>query len=185
MSDHIRKLNSRLRALELQSPPAPWTRVAAHAVGGLLEVGYAEGSDWLLVVSSQGRGLFDCLNGARTARDYAEPAGDVDWYDVVRLAARGIGAIENQIVRLAGLHGGGLPRFTRDGWGLELVAPDWPLTSVILSPAHQTVLIESHSAGCVKVAEDSEIRACGFSETGRSFVVAMSHTVEIYTRPAA
>ena len=185
MSDHIRKLNSRLRALKSQAPTAPWKRVAAHAVGGLTEIGYAEDSDWLLVVSSQGRGLFDCLSGERTARDYAEPAGDIDWYDEISLVARGIGVIESQLVHLAGLHGGGLPRFTRYGWGLELVAPDWPLTSVILSPPHQTVLIESHSEGCVKVAEDSELRACGFSDTGRSFVVAISHTVEIYTRPAA
>ena len=184
MSDDIRKLNSRLRALKLQSPAAPWKRLTAHAVGGLTEIGYAEGSDWLLVVSSQGRGLFDCLSGERIARDYAEPAGDVDWYEEVGLVARGIGPVENQFVRLAGLHGGGLPRFTRDGWGVELVAPDWPIMSIILSPPGRTVLVESHSEGCVKVAEDSEIRACGFSETGRSFVVAMSHTVEIYTRPA-
>lgn len=125
MSDHIRELNRRLRALKLQAPSAPWKRVVAHAIGGLTEVGYAEDSDWLLVISSQGRGLFNCLSGERTARDYAAPVGAVDWYDEVRLVARGIGAIENQFVRLAGLHGGGLPRFTRDGWSLETVAPDW------------------------------------------------------------
>lgn len=185
MSDYIRKLNSRLRFLNLQAPPAPWERVATHALGGLTEAGYAEGSDWLLVISSRGRGLFNCLSGERAARDYAEPDGDAGWYDEVGLVARGIGAIEGQVVRLAGLHGGGLPRFTRDGWGLELVSPDWPLTGVILSPPHKTVLVESYAGGCLKVAEDSEIRACGFSATGRSFVVAMSHTLEIYTRPAA
>lgn len=147
-------------------------------------MGYAEGSDWLLVISSQGRGLFDCLIGARIARDYAEPVGATDWYDEIGLIARGISAIENQPVRLAGLHGGGLPRFTKDRWGLELVAPNWPLTGVVLSPPHQSIFVESHSQGCVKISEDSEIRACGFSETGRSFVVAMSHMLEIYARPS-
>lgn len=183
MNDHTRKLNGRLRALKVQPPPEPWERVSTHAVNGLTEVGYAEGSDWLLVVSSQGRGLFDCLSGERTDRDYAEPASDVAWYDDVRLVAYGIGAIERQLVRLSGLHGGGLPRCTSDRWSLELVAPDWPITGVVLSPPHQSVYIESHSAGCVKVAEDYEIRAYGFSDTGRSFAVAMNHTLEIYARP--
>src|SRR3954469_18142200 len=103
MSDHVRKLNDRLLALKLQTPPAPWKRMAAHAVGALTEVGYAENSDLLLVVSSQGRGLFDCLTGERIARDYAEPDGVIDWYDEIRLVARGIAAIENQLVHLAGL----------------------------------------------------------------------------------
>lgn len=56
---------SRLRTLEVQAPPSPWYKVATYAVGGLLGVGYGEATDLLLVISSQGRSVFDCLTGEK------------------------------------------------------------------------------------------------------------------------
>lgn len=173
-------LCDRLRRLPTAKAPAPWHLVTAAAVGWLTEIGFAEGTDLLLVVSSQGRGVFDATTGLRIARD-DEPPHD-SWYDPIRLTAQGIGSIGDQRVRIAGLMGGGLPRRTRDGWGLERIAPDWPKESVVLSPPRQSVLIERLATGCARLDVD-EIRAYGFSEAGNSFAVALaSHTVVIWHR---
>ena len=182
MTEHAQKLNNRLREMPLEKPSSVWKQVTSFAVGGLTEVGFGDDTDLLLVVSSQGRGLFDCLTGERIARDYENPDSNVDWYNPVRLLASGIGVLAGQEIRLAGLHGGGLPRFTFDGWSLELAAPNYPIENVFLSPPLKTIFVDSFAEGCAKIAEDYEVRACGFSSTGRSFIVAWSHTLNIYAR---
>lgn len=167
--------------MKARPAPSPWRRGPVHAVGGLTEVGYVPESDLLLVVTSTGRGLFDCTRGVRVARDRTPPEIG-GWYDEIGLLALGIGPVEQQFIRLAGLHGGGLHRMTRDGWSLEIVAPDWPRQSIIIQPPGSFVLVDRFAAGCVKIEEDFEIRAFGFSDTGRSFVVALSHTLLVYSR---
>jgi hypothetical protein len=149
----------------------------------ITEVGYAPDTDFLLAVTSTGRGLFDCISGQQVARDRTSPDEGGSWYDDTGLLALGIGPVEQRFIRIAGLHGGGLPRGARDGWSLELVAPDWPLQSLIIQPPGRSVLIERFADGCTKIEQDYEIRAFGFSDTGRSFVVASSRTLTIYSRP--
>ena len=176
-TDHMAVLRRQIRALENKAPLAPWKKVGAYAVGGLEMVGYADNSDWLLVVSSQGRGLFDCATGHRIARDTDNSAS---WYDPNRLCALGIGPLDGQIVRLAGLYGGGLSNSTRDGWSLSVVAPTWPDCRVILCPPFISFYYGLQA--CAQIEGDYEIRAHGFSETGHSFVVALNHTLHIYAR---
>ena len=179
---HTTELNERLRRIQIAPVPSPWQRAAVHAVGGLTEVGYLPDSDLLLAVTSTGRGLFDCAIGQRVARDHTPPE-EGDWYDDTGLLAQGIGPAEQQCIRLAGLHGGGLRRTARDGWSLEMVAPDWPRQSIVIQPPGCCVIVERFAEGCVKIEEDHEIRAFGFSDTGRSFVIAVSHSLMIYFRP--
>jgi hypothetical protein len=90
-----------------------------YAVGGLFGVGYATASELLLVLSSQGRGVFDCATGERLARDYEESH---KFFDPIRLTAVGFGPLDGQAIRIAGLFGGGLPLTTLDGWYLEAQA---------------------------------------------------------------
>src|SRR5215813_5292756 len=104
--DHLEALRRRIRTAPISNPPLPWKRLVVQAVGGLTEVGFGEDSDFLLIVSSQGRGVVDCRTGERVARDRTEP--DDSWYDERRLLATGIGPLEGKAIRLAGLHGGGL-----------------------------------------------------------------------------
>jgi hypothetical protein len=40
--------------------------------------------------------------------------------------------------------------------------------------------VESCSKGCVKIAEDFEIRAFGFSPSGKYFVIATSDSVALF-----
>jgi hypothetical protein len=166
----------------VQNPPAPWRCVTTWAVGGLFQVGYAEGTDLLLVLSSQGRGVFDCLTGEKVARDYNEAH---DYFDPIRLVARGFGPLDGKSIRMAGLFGGGLPRTTKDDWSLEEVAPCWPTRNIELTGpdlAHEDGSVARGEP--VLVAEDSpcELRAYGFSETGRSFVIAVTCDLVIFAR---
>lgn len=63
-----------------------------------------------------------------------------------------------------------------------MIAPDWPLQSIVIEPPGCSVLHERSADGCAKIEEDYEIRAFGFSDTGRSFVVAVSHSLMIHSR---
>ena len=69
---HLDPLRNKIRALHKVPPPNPWRTVGTVAVGGLRSVGFDRQSDLLLVVSIQGRGIIDCLSGAKVARDYKE-----------------------------------------------------------------------------------------------------------------
>jgi hypothetical protein len=151
-------------------------------VGGLFQVGYAENSDLLLVLSHNGRGIFDCLTGERVARAYEEAH---DFFDPIRLLAQGFGPLEGQSIRMAGLFGGGLPRSTKDQWFLEEVAPAWPTRSILLKPPSVQAAdgkLFRHEA--VVIGDDGacELRAFGFSETGRSLVIAISCDLTIFVR---
>lgn len=155
--------------------PSPWRCLQVCGVGGLFQVGYAAGSDLLLVLSSQGRGVFDCLAGEKLARDYNEAH---DFFDPIRLTATGIGPLEGQVIRMAGLFGGGLPLTTLDGWLLEAQARAWPTHSVFLTAP------DSREPVCIGDDGACELRACGFSETGRSFIIATSCELAMFTRQA-
>jgi hypothetical protein len=166
----------------IHEAPGPWRHHTTWAVGGLFQVGYAENSDLLLVLSSQGRGIFNCLTGEKVARDYEEAH---EYFDPIRLIAQGFGPLEGKSIRMAGLFGGGLPLTTEDEWGLEEEAPAWPTRSILLTPPPDEREDGSLISGEPVVIGDDfacELRAYGFSETGRSFVIAISCDLVIFTR---
>jgi hypothetical protein len=182
-NDYVARYIERIRGLRTREPPLPWKRFSVQAVGGLTEVGFGENTELLLVVSHNGRGVFDCRNGQKIARDYDPP--DRLWYQPIQLRATGIGPLAGVKIRLAGLHGGGLPICTEDGWSLELVSPDWPDSGLILQPPGTSIYMDDRSGSCVKVADVDVLRVYGFSDTGRTFIIASSHTLEIFGRGAA
>src|SRR5689334_4773042 len=122
--DHLEPVRHRIRSAPISLPLSPWIELDSHAVGGLTEVGFGDDSDLLLVVSSQGRGVFDCQTGERVSRDRSEP--DDSWYDETRLRVFGIGPLEGSLIRLAGLHGGGLLNSVQDGWWVNAITLEWP-----------------------------------------------------------
>ncbi len=178
--DYQISLRHSLETLPLGLPPEPWSRRGDYAVGGLTEIGFAPDADVLLVVSSQGRGLFDCRTGSKLARD---PAEDWDGLDETHLVSPGFGDWAQTMFRLAGLHGGGLPMTTADGWGLHCVPLPWPQHFVFISRPWKSHMFDQWT----KIATDNacEFRACGFSDTGRSFVVASSCELLIFARAEA
>ena len=75
--DHLEPVRKRILSTPITEDPKQWKRQCVASVGGLTEVGFADDSDLLLVVSSTGRSLFDCSTGERLARDRDEP--DDEW----------------------------------------------------------------------------------------------------------
>ena len=183
--EHLFPMIGRVRAASAQAPPAPWQRRAVHAVGGLTDVGFGRGADLLLVVSHDGRGVFDCLTGLRVARDSSVPEpGEADWQDTFELETKGIGPLAAQTVRTSGLAGGGLAVLTADGWTAERLTLDWPEESLLLVPPGSWIyeMRAGRSDEFTKVAAKSGVRAWGFSPTGNSLILATSSDVTIFSR---
>lgn len=176
------EVKTRLRRIK-SGLPTPWRIVSTAFVGGLIEVGYAPKSDLVLVVSHDGRGGFDAKTGEHLARDRS-PSTD-PWFDPISMTASGIGPLEGVVIRLAGLSGGGLPKSTADGWRLETAYLDWPDACVFISSPGANPFDEQRSAGCTRIPinDGTELRACGFSETGRTFVIATNSDIVFYCRP--
>lgn len=176
---HLEPLRRKLKSAKISSPPAPWRLVSQVAVGGLSAIGFDRHSDLLLVVSSQGRGVIDCLSGQKVARD------DEEYFEGEQhLEAAGIGPLEGKVLHMAGLHGGGLPLTTEDRWSIEIVTLEWPSHEVLLFEPGSWLYgsLYSKPDNFSKLAIESELRACGFSHTGRSLVIASSSDVAIFSR---
>jgi hypothetical protein len=177
---HLVPVVDHIRALPAAALPEPWKRSGVFSVGGLTDVGFAPSSDMLLVISSQGRGLFDCLSGEKMDRDY----DDGFYFDTMALEAEGIGAIAGRSVRTAGLHGGGLARQTNDGWAAEELHIDWPESTLLLVEPGSWIYGKAFDKPTkyTKVHVDSEVRTWGFSPTGRSLVLATSTDLTLFYR---
>ncbi len=173
--DHLEPLRNRVRSARIGSPPRPWSVCASHPIGGLTEVGFADDSDLLLVVSSAGRGLFDCFTGTLIDRDGDEPCQE--WYDEQRLIATGIGSLCGTQIRLSGLHGGGLVSSGKDGWWAQRLDLDWPDSSLLLGGPGGWIY--DNQTAFAKLAVEREVRAFGFSPTGQSLVIATSSDLTI------
>jgi hypothetical protein len=72
MYEHLNPLKNKLLSLNIGEAPSPWKRVATVAIGGLRSLGFDQESENLLILSSQGRGVIDCLTGEKIARDDEE-----------------------------------------------------------------------------------------------------------------
>ena len=156
----------------LPSLPAAWQKRAVVALGGLFQVGFADGQDLLLVHAAQERRIYDTVWAERLAFDDKEP---MDTFDTVRLVADGFALLSEQTVRMAGLFGGGLLRVTQDGFSLEEEAPDWPTRRVVLTSPDRSRTLVADDGAC-------ELRAFGFSQTGLSFVIATSCELLMFGR---
>ncbi|MFI1970188.1 hypothetical protein BLA24_12810 [Streptomyces cinnamoneus] len=190
-AEHRRRLRERYLAAPVTPAPEPWRPVLEHGtpIGGLLGIGFAvdpgTGHDLVMVVSSGGHGLFDAVTGEKTARD-RDPDPKTCTPDAhPDLACPGLGPVAGTPVRIAGLFGGGLHGTTADGWTVDVVSPEWPRDRVILSvdggahdgPPGGTWWHLFHS-------DHSQLRATGFSPSGRTLAVATSSGLALWTRPA-
>ncbi len=175
--EHLKPVVRRIRALDLTPPPEPWTLRSGSGIGGLTEVGFGPGSDLLLVVSSQGRGVFDCVTGQRVARDTLD---DYSYHHGPKLLADGIGPLEGFQIPLAGLEGGGLATSTEDGWSVYDFVLEWPEHTLLLCGEYSWPYDAKKPLW--KLGVESELRAWGFSSTGNSLVLATSSDVVIWGR---
>lgn len=186
MYEHLNSLKEKLLKLKVESPPSPWQLKSYITVGGLRSVGFDRSSDNLLILSYQGRGVIsrgviNCLTGEKTARDYEDYYGEKHSR---YLEAEGIGDLSGKSIRMAGLFGGGLLTSTEDGWQLDSVTLNWPEEMILLVEPDSDL----YGSTCnrpdnfTKVEQDATIRAYGFSHTNKSFIIATTSDVAIYSR---
>ncbi|UYK88942.1 hypothetical protein [Xanthomonas sacchari] len=176
---HLDALKEQLRELKEAQPPHPWREVATIAVAGLHSIGFDMESEYLLVVSSAGRGVIDCHAGQKVARDYEENYEGEEF-----LEANGIGPLQGKKIRTSGLPGGGLPLGTSDGWHIELVTLDWPIREIILVEPFSSLYGARYGKPAIfhKIYATYELRAIGFSYTGKTLVIATSSDIVIFSR---
>jgi hypothetical protein len=161
--------------------PEPWSGIAVRAVGGLTAIGFGASSDTLLILSSAGRGVIDCRDGTMLARDDDEDC----IVDVGNLLAAGIGPLDGFDIRISGIYGGGLASRTADGWGVERHPLAWPGEELFVSPPGQSMLWlpPDTPMRLTKLGGFSaELRAFGFSPTGKAFVIATAADILIFGR---
>lgn len=183
MTSHVEAIANRIRELSTEPPPDPWIPLQVFAVGGLAAVGFSADSSALLALSTGGgRSLYDVRSGEQIARDRNQDVNE--WLSSDGVVARGIGPVQDEEIRVAGLWGGGLSAMTSDGWSCRVVAPDWPTERVVLQPPGADVIIEQFASGCVQIADSAvvEVRAAGFSPDGRTLVVATSADLRLWIR---
>ncbi|MFD8911073.1 hypothetical protein [Streptomyces sp. NPDC059575] len=183
ITEYQQKLRERLLAAPVVPAPAPWRPVLDRRtpIGGLLGIGFAvhpgSGRDLVMVVSHDGHGLFDAVTGEKIARDREPDTPDDD------LTHPGLGPVAGQPVRIAGLFGGGLHSGSGDGWTVTAVSPDWPHDRVILSTAGGLHQGEPGTTWWhILHSTYAELRAVGFSPSGRTLAVATSADLTLWTR---
>ena len=177
---HLKERFDLMERMAPAPPPAPWRLSTTRIVGGLTDVGFADSSDLLLIVSGAGRGVLNCQTGFLVARDY-----DPFEFDIGNMLVEGIGPLAGVKVRMAGLCGGGLSAYTEDGWKVERYPLSWPYHELILSPPGQDMLWAppGQPITLTKLGDYvSSVYAFGFSPTGRSLVVATASDVDAYMR---
>lgn len=128
-------------------------------------------------MSSAGRSVINCETGEKIARDYEAYAG----LSKAGLHCQGIGVIAEELVQLSGIYGGGLPLGNRGGDCLEVVHPDWPEDTLILSPSFKSPLVPGHQSDC-RVIYVEHLRAYGFSWCGNYIVAACGSDLDLWAR---
>ena len=180
---HLKERFDALERLPFESAmPPPWKGPTYIAVGGLTDVGFGDSSDLLICISSAGRGVIDCLTGIKVARD----DGETFAFDRENLLVAGLGPLAERQIRTAGLAGGGLASGTSDGWNVERHPFAYPSEQLFVAPPVQTMLWTPNDdeMRLTKLGDfASGLTAFGFSPTGRSFIVATSSDVTIFSRP--
>ena len=167
-NDEHQAFREMYQRMQVAEPPLPWRRVLNH-VGGVTAVGFGPGTELLLVLTHSGVGVIDCTTGAVVVQE-AESEQMLD--DPYPVSAPGIGPLAGQNVCLGGLWGGGLKTIAPDGWVVHRVAPNWPTECAVLCPPDAPELDDSGASTMVVKDLDPPIRALGFSDSGRSLVVA-------------
>lgn len=155
-----------LSELPYREEPQGWGPRARISVGKIAYVGFGSESRYLLIVGFAGRSVFDLETRGRVDK---APWGNGKWLDEQKLLCKGIGPLEGQTVRIAGIGGGGLPQQTKDGHVLYPVSPSYPCIDIVHQPPFPTRVRAEH-AGCALIY-NGFVMLCGFSYDGRVMLV--------------
>lgn len=176
--ENRKRLRKIQEGIKSQNCPDRW-EYKKISVGGLTEVGFSEqNDDLLLIISGNGRGLFDCSRLELVDRDDSTDF-DIDYFN---LACQGIGIVKNEKIEIAGLRGGGLPVTNSQGDSLEIMTLDWPKTNIIFQLQWSSIYMEKNSEKCFNIYSTETLRAYGFSKNRKYLVISTSSELLIFKR---
>ena len=174
----MKELIKRIEDTVLSEPKSPWKKIGHWGIGGMRAIGYSDCSRYILVETTDGRGLFDCKTGEKILRDRSEHKDRE-----LELLCDGFGPLKGQSIRMSGLHGGGLPLCTNDGWSIDVVS-SWPKNDVLLVEPESYLYGRKYGKpdNFQKIWSGYEIRGCGFSYSGETLCIGESSDLFIYSR---
>lgn len=162
-----------------------WIYIGFQPVGGLREIGFIEESDFLMVLGSGGRTVFDCLSTVKYARDrfdyynekWNSDTGIVEGFDEFKDINIICGGFEYKDI---------LSKRTLDNWNTLIRNEKRYDYRNQLKDAEVLYLINSYADKeiSIKVFHYGITRAFGFSPTNNSFVVAESSGIYFWKRIA-
>lgn len=151
--------------------PVNWNRFDM-GVGGIEYIGFSEiQTEKLICISSQEQSMIDCKTKEIVF-------GEVNYDEQNLIAVSDM--LEDEVIRLAGIGGGGLRYFAPNGDNLIEVAPYYPKRQVIFAPSYKSCFFTPIE--CSSIFEDYELRAFGFSKCGNYMVAASASDLSIFER---
>lgn len=170
-------------SLAVENSPEPWGNRAYIHAGGVLAVGW-DREEHILIISNDGYSL-NTPSGKRLIRNRdsgllnsALSETGLQWTD----------PDSAEVIQVFGLYGGGGIATTKDGWSIAMIMPAWPEYMIILwdpsaakpGAAGRGYFFGAHRIDIRPLA--GEARGCGFSPSGRHFLVAASDGALVWSR---
>jgi hypothetical protein len=157
-----------------------WKLKNNFAIGGLREIGFYEDSNYLLVLSSQGRGLFDCLKGEKISRDsydYYSNEWDCDTGKV-----KGIGHLSDKIIICGGFeYQDTLIKIINDNLKVEIIKEKRKIWNDTIQDVDVLYINDNGNKTEIYNSPFGFERAFGFSKDGKCFVYGTSSNLYIWT----
>jgi len=159
-----------------------WVHKNTFAIGGLENVGFVPAKEFLIVLSSQGQGIFDCKTGEKIARQN----DNGEWWDKFNEESNsiiGFDFLDNVEIRTHGFYGeDNLPKINEEGWELMLTDPEPDEKPFEKYLVQKIYLVSPNKKKKIFISKDGpcELRAYGFSDSGKTFIVALSCELVIF-----
>ena len=153
-----------------------------YSIGGLREVGFKKGSDIIMVLSSQGRGIFDCLECEKIERDPYDYYTH-DWDPDTGLV-KGIGKYQNENFICGGFeYPDPINKRSKD-WNVLKVRTVLYSDYFKKYVNNELFCIESSKRQLSTIISNYSFyptdRGFGFSDTGKTFVHCTSSDIHIF-----
>lgn len=149
--------------------PNDWDTSLDIAVGGLMYVGFSEvKTEKLICISSQKQSVIDCKTG-----DIVFEKENYDENNLIAISRN----LENEIIYITGIGGGGLRHYNKNGDVLDIISPYYPEQQIVFMPRFNSWTISPNK--CNIIFNDYEIKSFGFSKCGNYIVVATSSNLKI------
>jgi len=164
---HRNNICDLLNEIPAAETPNGWVHKGVFAVGGFEYFGFTKTSSMMLVISSQGRGLYDLEKNDLIARD--DSTFEID---ETFLICDGFDVLQGEKFLLAGKYDGSmLPVSNSRHENLRKVSPLYPCEDLIFQPPFEDCLLKGHNKNCVRIYRGF-LYCYGFSFCGNYFVIA-------------